>query len=98
MPLVMGLSLFSSQANPRVMQSSFRTSTLRFMCDPLYQHGKVCVLVAMLQQTVNQAAHPGDSQPKLIKVLRELWDDVVCPVVESLDKLCTSDSGAVIFL
>jgi hypothetical protein len=45
------------------------------------------VCFTILQQTVNQGARPGDSQPRLIKVLRELWDDVICPVVESLDKL-----------
>jgi len=38
---------------------------------------KLVYLVTILHQTVNEGARPGDSQPKLIKVLRELWDDVV---------------------
>jgi len=51
---------------------------------------KLVDLVTILQQTVKQGARPGDSQLQLIKVLRELWDDVVCLVVESLDKLPTT--------
>ena len=56
----------------------------------LYQYGKVCV-VGHHTPADSQPRHSSrDPQPKLIKVLRELWDDVVCPVVESLDKLATS--------
>ncbi|KAG0704232.1 CHAT domain-containing protein [Suillus ampliporus] len=46
---------------------------------------KLRQLVNTLRQTV-EAADPKGKQPVLIKVLRELWDDIVCPVVEHLGR------------
>ncbi|KAG0694586.1 CHAT domain-containing protein [Suillus ampliporus] len=49
-------------------------------------------LVNALQQTVVQEAGPRGTQPGLTKVLRELWDDVVRPVVENLDQFARRGS------
>ncbi|KAG1794293.1 CHAT domain-containing protein [Suillus variegatus] len=46
---------------------------------------KLVQLVNALQEAVGKDAGPRGNQTALIKGLRELWDDVVCPVVENLD-------------
>ncbi|KAG1732626.1 CHAT domain-containing protein [Suillus paluster] len=45
-----------------------------------------------LSQTVDKEAGPRGTQPGLIKVLRELWDDIVRPVVENLDRFARRGS------
>ncbi|OAX37690.1 hypothetical protein K503DRAFT_801049 [Rhizopogon vinicolor AM-OR11-026] len=40
--------------------------------------------VSALQRTVKQGVGPQEKQTKLVEVLRELWVDVVCPVVDNL--------------
>jgi CHAT domain-containing protein len=53
---------------------------------------KLQQLVATLRQTVQRDIGPKEPQGKLIAVLRELWADVVCPVVENLDRLALRPS------
>ncbi|KAG1727986.1 CHAT domain-containing protein [Suillus lakei] len=48
---------------------------------------KLLTLVPALHRARNQGASPKGNQPALTKALRELWDDVVCPVVEKLRDL-----------
>ncbi|KAG2140508.1 CHAT domain-containing protein [Suillus bovinus] len=46
---------------------------------------KLLRLVNALQEAVPKEAGPKGNQTALIKALRKLWDDVACPVVESLN-------------
>ncbi|KAG1823197.1 CHAT domain-containing protein [Suillus variegatus] len=46
---------------------------------------KLLTLVLTLREAVGKEAGPKGNQTALIKDLRKLWDDVVCPVVEILD-------------
>ncbi|KAG1796601.1 CHAT domain-containing protein [Suillus variegatus] len=46
---------------------------------------KLVQLVNALQEAVRKEADPNGNQMALTKALRELWDDVVCPVVENLE-------------
>ncbi|KAG1799585.1 TPR-like protein [Suillus variegatus] len=46
---------------------------------------KLLVLVRAFQEAAPKEASPKGNQPALTKALRELWDLVVCPVVESLE-------------
>ncbi|KAG2151623.1 CHAT domain-containing protein [Suillus bovinus] len=46
---------------------------------------KLVRLVVSLQQAVQKEAGPKGNQTALIKALRKLWDNVVCPVAESLN-------------
>ncbi|KAG2153737.1 CHAT domain-containing protein [Suillus bovinus] len=46
---------------------------------------KLAKLMIALREAVKKEASPKGNQSRLIKALRELWDDVVCPVVEHLD-------------
>ncbi|KAG2151666.1 CHAT domain-containing protein [Suillus bovinus] len=46
---------------------------------------KLIKLVLAFQEAVEKEAGPKGNQPALVKSLRELWDVVVCPVVENLD-------------
>jgi hypothetical protein len=45
---------------------------------------KLVRLVAALQQAIRKDADPKKAQPELIKALRKLWNDIVCPVVHNL--------------
>ena len=49
-------------------------------------------LVTALRRTVKRETDPGENQAKLIEVLRELWADVVCPVVKNLARLAQPGS------
>ncbi|KAG2132019.1 CHAT domain-containing protein [Suillus bovinus] len=53
---------------------------------------KLANLVVALQKAVNKEAGPKGNQRALIKVLRELWYDVVGPVVESLGGIARQGS------
>ncbi|KAG1823194.1 CHAT domain-containing protein [Suillus variegatus] len=53
---------------------------------------KLAKLVLALQQAVQKEADPNGKQTALTKALRELWDDVVCPVVEHLDRFARRGS------
>ncbi|KAG2151664.1 CHAT domain-containing protein [Suillus bovinus] len=46
---------------------------------------KLTKLVLALREAVKKEAGPKGNQTALIKALRELWEMVVCPVVENLD-------------
>ncbi|KAG1886812.1 CHAT domain-containing protein [Suillus fuscotomentosus] len=46
---------------------------------------KLVQLVNALQKAVRKEADPNGNQMALTKALRELWDNVVCPVVENLE-------------
>ncbi|KAG1870464.1 CHAT domain-containing protein [Suillus tomentosus] len=46
---------------------------------------KLAKLVLTLQQAVRKEADANGKQTALTKALRELWDVIVCPVVENLD-------------
>ncbi|KAG1904387.1 uncharacterized protein F5891DRAFT_977243 [Suillus fuscotomentosus] len=46
---------------------------------------KLAKLVLALQQAVQKEANANGKQTALTKALRELWDVVVCPVIENLD-------------
>ncbi|KAJ8584166.1 TPR-like protein [Rhizopogon salebrosus TDB-379] len=48
--------------------------------------------VNTLQRIVRQEAGPEEAQTKLIETLRELWDDVVCHVVEHLGRFARPGS------
>jgi len=48
---------------------------------------KLGQLAIALQLSVRREAGPGEKQGRLIEALRELWDDVVYPVVESLRRM-----------
>jgi hypothetical protein len=52
---------------------------------------KLVKLANTLQQTVRQG-DPGEKQTRLIEVLRELWADVVYPVVENLARIAQPGS------
>ncbi|KAG1842525.1 CHAT domain-containing protein [Suillus subalutaceus] len=54
--------------------------------------GKPARLVFALQVAITKEASPKKNQPALTKALRELWDDVVHPVVEILARICTTRS------
>ncbi|KAG1738571.1 CHAT domain-containing protein [Suillus occidentalis] len=45
---------------------------------------KLITLVLELREAIGKDASPKGNQTALIKALRKLWDDVVCPVVENL--------------
>ncbi|KAG1842271.1 CHAT domain-containing protein [Suillus subalutaceus] len=47
-------------------------------------HVKLQTLVVTLQEAIDQEAGPKGNQPALTKALRELWGNVVRPVVENL--------------
>ncbi|KAG0694550.1 CHAT domain-containing protein [Suillus ampliporus] len=47
---------------------------------------KLLRLVLALRENIEKEAGPKGTQPGLIKTLRELWDDIVRPVVENLDR------------
>ncbi|KAG1846184.1 CHAT domain-containing protein [Suillus subalutaceus] len=49
-------------------------------------------LVLTLQEAIEKEAGPNENQSALIKALRELWDDVVHPVVENLDRFARRGS------
>ncbi|KAG1739832.1 TPR-like protein [Suillus paluster] len=49
-------------------------------------------LVDALRETVDKDVGPKGTQPVLIKALRELWDDVVSPVVEILGRFARQGS------
>ncbi|KAG1744588.1 CHAT domain-containing protein [Suillus paluster] len=49
-------------------------------------------LVNALRKTVEKQTGPKETQPVLIKALRELWDDVVSPVVENLGRFARPGS------
>ncbi|KAG2147812.1 CHAT domain-containing protein [Suillus bovinus] len=53
---------------------------------------KLAKLVPALRKAVGKEAGPKGNQPALIKALRELWDVVVCPVVENLDRFAPRGS------
>ncbi|KAG0706216.1 CHAT domain-containing protein [Suillus ampliporus] len=53
---------------------------------------RVVRLVLALQENVERDAGPKKTQSGLIKALRELWDDVVRPVVEHLDRFARKGS------
>ncbi|KAG0691935.1 CHAT domain-containing protein [Suillus ampliporus] len=53
---------------------------------------KLLKLVIAIQQNIDKEAGPKGTQPGLIKALREIWDDVVRPVVENLDKFARRPS------
>ncbi|KAG1717671.1 CHAT domain-containing protein [Suillus lakei] len=53
---------------------------------------KLLTLMLALHRARNQGASPKGNQPALTKALRELWDDVVCPVVEKLKGFAPQDS------
>ncbi|KAJ8584727.1 TPR-like protein [Rhizopogon salebrosus TDB-379] len=48
--------------------------------------------VNTLQRIVRRKAGPEEAQTKLVETLRELWDDVVCPVVEHLGRFAPPGS------
>ncbi|KAG1718456.1 CHAT domain-containing protein [Suillus lakei] len=49
-------------------------------------------LTIALHRASQQEASPKGNQPALTKALRELWDDVVCPVVKKLNGFAPRDS------
>ncbi|KAG1794059.1 hypothetical protein EV424DRAFT_1335569, partial [Suillus variegatus] len=53
---------------------------------------KLARLVLALQKAINKEANPIGNPSALIKVLRELWDDVVCPVAETLGRFARRGS------
>ncbi|KAG2141387.1 CHAT domain-containing protein [Suillus bovinus] len=53
---------------------------------------KLLRLVNALQEAVTKEAGPKGNQTALIKYLRQLWDTVVCPVVETLDRFARRGS------
>ncbi|KAG1796074.1 uncharacterized protein HD556DRAFT_1234876 [Suillus plorans] len=53
---------------------------------------KLLTLVLTFQEALEKEAGPKGNQTALIKALRGLWDGVVCPVVESLDKFARRGS------
>ncbi|KAG2750405.1 TPR-like protein [Suillus brevipes Sb2] len=53
---------------------------------------KLLKLVLALQEAIGKDASPKGNQTALIKALRKLWDDVVCPVVENLGQFARRGS------
>ncbi|KAG1815346.1 CHAT domain-containing protein [Suillus variegatus] len=53
---------------------------------------KLTKLVLAFREAVRKEAGPKGNQPALIKALRELWNDIVCPVVENLDEFAQRGS------
>ncbi|KAG2153372.1 CHAT domain-containing protein [Suillus clintonianus] len=53
---------------------------------------KLVRLVLALRENIDKEASPKKTQPGLIQTLRELWDDVVHPVVENLDRFARRGS------
>ncbi|KAG0706232.1 CHAT domain-containing protein [Suillus ampliporus] len=53
---------------------------------------KLLKLVIAIRQNIDKEAGPKGTQPGLIKALREIWDDVVRPVVENLDRFARRPS------
>ncbi|KAG0693125.1 CHAT domain-containing protein [Suillus ampliporus] len=68
------------------MPSSSRTSNLRLAFNSLPISRKLLKLMFAIRQNIDKEAGPKGTQPGLIKALREIWDDVVRPVVENLDR------------
>ncbi|KAJ8582404.1 hypothetical protein M405DRAFT_885320 [Rhizopogon salebrosus TDB-379] len=80
----------------------------RFMLPPLFSDFKMPHVMGLslfssqaktlqcwvntLQRMVRREAGPEEAQTKLIEILRELWDDVVCPVVEHLGRFARPGS------
>jgi CHAT domain-containing protein/tetratricopeptide (TPR) repeat protein len=48
--------------------------------------------VNTLQRIVRRKAGPEEAQTKLVEILRGLWDDIVCPVVEHLGRFAPPGS------
>ncbi|KAG1805615.1 CHAT domain-containing protein [Suillus variegatus] len=76
MQLVKGPSSFSSQAS-RLLPTDLR---------------KLVQLVNALQEAVRKDPDPNGKQTALTKALRELWDMVICPVVENLSRFARRGS------
>ncbi|KAG1820623.1 CHAT domain-containing protein [Suillus variegatus] len=53
---------------------------------------KLTKLVLAFREAVRKEAGPKGNQPALVKALRELWNDIVCPVVENLDEFAQRGS------
>ncbi|KAG1724867.1 CHAT domain-containing protein [Suillus lakei] len=62
------------------------------ICSTPYQLGKLQTLVDKLRRASRTEVGPKGTQPALIKVLMELWDDVVRPVVEKLNEFAPRGS------